>query len=200
MRGTSPVNSPMSGNSSPALINGWALNVCSINVVPERGKPTMKMGWAMSDRTPARGRICEPRSDEKVGQAPRERRGFPPKIALARHRAQQPFALGERRERLCVSAHPIEQKPLLAPLDGPQTPALAPLFDFVERGQRLVVSLDAAIKDRALQQHVRASRRQSVRGVKELGGSPEVAVGLLHARPAVESLDDCRVKPSGLLV
>ena len=46
----------MDGSSSPAEIFGWALSVCSTMVVPERGKPTMKIGWATSARTLARGR------------------------------------------------------------------------------------------------------------------------------------------------
>ena len=54
---------------------GWALKVCSIIVVPDRGKPTMKIGWATSERTPARGRILSRGATKKAvrrdGPAPR---------------------------------------------------------------------------------------------------------------------------------
>ena len=39
------------------MILGCADKVCSTNVVPERGKPRMKIGCARSRRTPARGKI-----------------------------------------------------------------------------------------------------------------------------------------------
>ncbi len=38
-----------------------------------------------------------------------------------------------------MAAHPVEQQPLFAPFDRPEAAALAPPFDVVERGQRLVV-------------------------------------------------------------
>ena len=45
----------MIGSSSPAAIFGCAESVCSTIVVPERGKPTTKIGWATPSRTLARG-------------------------------------------------------------------------------------------------------------------------------------------------
>src|SRR5271166_3764812 len=157
MRGMRPVSSPTIGSSSPALISGWALKVCSIIVVPERGKPTMKIGWATSDRTPARGRTLEPRRDEEGLEAPDQRRRLLGQIALAGQRAQSSLGFAERGEGLRMAADPVEQETLFAAFDRPEAGSLAPLFDVVERGQRLIVVLDASVQDRAAQQGARVS-------------------------------------------
>ena len=44
MRGMSAVSSLTIGSSSPAAMRGWELRLCSTIVVPERGKPMIKIG------------------------------------------------------------------------------------------------------------------------------------------------------------
>ena len=79
----------------------------------------------------------EPRRDEEGLEAPDQRRRLLGQIALAGQRAQSSLGLAEGGEGLGVAANPVEQETLLAPFDRPEAAALAPLFDVVERGQRL---------------------------------------------------------------
>ena len=100
----------------------------------------MKIGWATSDRTPARGRILKPRRDEEGLEAPHQQpRPLPPYRLWPVSARSVRLASLNARESLFVSAHPVEEKALLAPFDRPEAAALAPPFDVVERGQRLVV-------------------------------------------------------------
>ena len=112
MRGMIAVISLISGSSSPAAILGCADSVCSTSVVPERGKPRMKIGCGTSVRTPARG----------------SRRSRPPvkklrrrsicccaacvQIGLAGQLARQPLALGEGGPGVVVAADLVEQAAL----------------------------------------------------------------------------------------
>ena len=126
----------------------------------------------------------EPRRDEEGLEAPHQRRGLLRQIGLAGQRAQAALGLAEGGEGLGVAAHPVEQQPLFAPLDRPETAALAPPLDVVERGQRLVVGLHPPVQDRAVQDDARVSGREFLRRVES---SP--------ARAKLRSVSSIRAQP-----
>ena len=83
---------------------------------------------------------------------------------------------------------------------GAQGRARAAPLDLVERGQRLLVVLDAAVQHRALKPDARRARRKPLGGVEQFESAGEIAVGLLHLRPAVQGLKDVGIERGQLLV
>ena len=190
----------MIGNSSPAAMRGWAVRLCSTIVVPERGKPTMKIGCATSLRTVARGRIFIAGGGEERFHRPRQRLGLVFHVGQSGVFAQGALGFDEGGERLLVAPHLVEKHALLAPFERAQAAPRRFLFDGVEGCQRLVIFLLAAKQDGALQHHARRAGRQLFGRVQQFACARKIAVGLLHPRPAEEGLEDRGVELRRLLV
>ena len=116
MRGMIAVISWISGSSSPAAMRGCADSVCSTSVVPERGKPRMKIGCGTSARTVRARDQAQPSGGEEAAQPLDLLPRLVVQIGLPRQFARQPLAFRESRPGIVVVADLVEQTALLQQL------------------------------------------------------------------------------------
>ena len=160
----SPVSSLTIGSSSPAAICGCALKRLLDHRRAGAGKADDEdrlrdVGADAGARQDLRA-AARRRSSSVAGPAPRLRR--PDRLGRS---ARAACACASLKAAKASAWRPIRSssRPFSLHSIGPRPPPLAPSFDVVERGERLVVVLDAAMQDRALQQDARVSGRQAFR-------------------------------------
>ena len=138
MRGMMAVISLISGSSSPAAIFGCADSVCSTSVVPERGKPRMKIGCGTSVRTPARGISRSRPAVKKLRSRSICCFAASSRYDLAGQFARQPLAFGEGGPGVVVAAQSDRAAgPFPAARSG--RACASPVTRRIDQRQRLVV-------------------------------------------------------------
>ncbi len=198
MRGMMAVISWISGSSSPAAIFGCADSVCSTSVVPERGKPRMKIGCGTSVRTLARGSRRSRPAVKKFAQAVDLLARLVVQIGLPGQFARQPLALRERGPGVVVAAHLVEQPALLQQFVGTQPPlASPPTRRSAPAPRRSAASGPAAPRASAARPGSLGNCASILS--RMLGRGVEIAVGFLQPGKAQQGLADVRRRGDGFV-
>src|SRR5205814_10430826 len=106
----------------------------------------------------------------------------------------------ERYEGVVRTSHLGWQPALLAPLRRSKAAAVALALGLIEDADRFLIVFGAAVHDRARQQRIRMAGGGALGGIEQLAGAGKIAIGFLHARPAIEGLVDAGLQPHGFLV